>query len=137
MNSSTLATSATLQGIRGLIVEYYGSAGILLEPAGPNEWNVHRHDRKIDTVIVRRHGGRYRFELRDMPRPAEVMTLNLRTGTAQAGLLGDAFDGEPVKASARVYPPEIVSLFEDRPTATRCVPIIIAVEDTQGDLFDA
>lgn len=63
--SNLLASSATLDGIQKMIVEFYHGAKVDLVEEGPDRWKPHwaNHDMPILGVIVVRRRNRYRFEL--------------------------------------------------------------------------
>lgn len=62
------------------------------------------------------------------------LTLNLRTDDGQAGLI-PGMEGQPLKSKPAPRVERAADLWEDRPTATRTVPIVIVTDETQGDLF--
>lgn len=61
MKGSLIASSGTLEGIRALVAEFYGGGTIALIEQGARLWSVHTARGPMSTV-VRRKGGRYRFE---------------------------------------------------------------------------
>ena len=65
------------------------------------------------------------------------LSLNLRTSDAQGGLL-EGFEGQAMPAASKETRPRLpapVGFYEDRPTATNCVPVEVIFEDIQQDLF--
>ena len=63
--SNLLASSATIDGIQKLIVEFYQGTQVTLVENGADRWKPYRasNDMPILGVIVVRRRGRYRFEL--------------------------------------------------------------------------
>ena len=71
-----------------------------------------------------------------MTRP---LTLNLRTGTAQAGLLGPEFDGEPLaetRQPVRTQSAPFDPYSPDRRTRADDVRLEIVTDSGQGGLFE-
>jgi hypothetical protein len=64
LKNKLIATSPSLDKMTDLINRYFYSTTFYLEPKGENEYSVHNKKGLLNSYVVVKKGGRYRFEER-------------------------------------------------------------------------